>query len=156
MALKFDKPVVTPDDFKNMFGKDLADLLRDSDNESNYPTIFLRLVQDFLIEWCWNRTFTRKGLDRLTPVQMEAFQKAVLYHTYYTWKNGSLALGLESGVDGERGRILTPEDIQASEVSSHVIGLLHNAGMFNLKMKNRPRYNRGYPGVVGAFTGEDY
>lgn len=154
--LELEKPVVTADDFKNMFGRDLADMLRDSDNVSNYPNIFLRMVQDFLIEWCKNRTFTSKNLNRLTPAQMKSFQKAVLYHTYYTWKNGALALGLESGVDGERGRILTPEDIQASEVSSFVVGLLHNAGMFNLKMRNRPRYNHGYPGVIGAFTGEDY
>lgn len=156
MSITLTKPVVTPDDFKTMFGIDLANILIMSDNDSNYPQTFLRLVQDELVDWCWARTTSRKKVSDLQGMQLEAFQRAVLLHVYYTWKNGSLALGLDSGVDSERGRVLTIQDIEAAEVSQRVINLLHNAGMFNLKLKNRPRFNRGYPGLAGSFTGEDY
>lgn len=150
------KLVVTPEDFKAMFGQDLGLILKGSDNDSNYPIVFLRLVQEFLLDWCHERTFTRKRIDQMSPVQLQAFEKAVLLQAYYTWKNGSLGLGLDSGYDSERGKVTNLEDLKAVEVPERVISLLHIAGLFNLKMKNRPRFNRGYPGVIGSFTGEDY
>ena len=156
MAITVSKLVVTPDDFKNMFGKDLSAILKSSDNDSNYPNVVLRMVQDFLVDWCQDRTFTRRRLDQLSPVQYECFQRAVLYQTYYLLKNGSAAIGLDSGYDAERGKVIELEDLKAIEVPQRVITMLHKAGMFNLKMKNRPRFSRGYPGIMGSFTGEDY
>lgn len=150
------KVVVTPDDFKNKFGKDLAYMLEGSDNDSNYPQTFLRLVQEYLMDWCDVAGFRIIKYDQLNSFQLQNFQNAILYQAYYTFTNGPLALGLESGVDGERGRFLTVDDIRATEVAPRVIILLKRAGLFNLKMKNRPRINRGYPGVFGLFTGEDY
>ena len=150
------KLVVTPDDFKNKFGKDLAYMLEGSDNESNYPNIFLREVQEYLMDWCDVSGFRVIKFNDLNERQMVDFQNAVLYQAYYTWTNGPLGLGLESGVDTERGRLLSIEDIRATEVAPRVIVLLKRSGLFNLKMKNRPRITRGYPGVFGVFTGEDY
>ena len=147
--------VVTPDDFKNMFGQDLPTILAGSDNDSNYPFVFLRMVQDFLMDWCDERSFRRVRFAELTGMQLQYFQKAVLYQAYYTWKNGSLGLGLESGLDTDKGKVLTLEDIQAVEVPPRVVAMLHKSGLFNLKMKNRPRINRGYPGIMGLYTGED-
>jgi len=154
--IHISKLVVTPDDFKNMFGQDLNYILRGSDNDSNYPNVFLRMVQDFLIDWCHERTFTRKRIDQLSSVQYEFFQRAVLYQAYYVWKNGSVGLGLDSGYDADRGKVINIDDLKAIEVPERVIAMLHNSGMFNLKMKNRPRINHGYPGILGSFTGEDY
>ena len=148
--------VVTPDDFKNMFGQDLAFMLAGSDNDSNYPTVFLRMVQDFLMDWCDEQGFRRVKFNDLTGVQLQYFQKAVLYQAYYTWKNGGLGIGMESGIDTDKGKILTIEDIRAAEVPGRVVILLHKSGLFNLKMRNRPRISRGYPGVFGIYTGEDY
>lgn len=156
MSISVPKLVVSPDDFKNFFGIDLANILRGSDNDSNYPFVFLRLVQDFLIDWCDERGFRRKSLDDIYGAQLEAFQKAVLYQAYYVWKNGATGLGLESGYDAEKGIVINATDLQRIEVPERVVTLLHKAGLFNLKMKNRPRYNRGYPGIAGSYTGEDY
>lgn len=150
------KPVVTPDDFKNMFGKDLAFMLAGSDNDSNYPNIFLREVQEYLMDWCDVNGFRRVKFSELNGMQLVYFQKAVLYQAYYTFKQGPIGIGLESGIDAERGRLLTIDDIRAAEVPQRVVNLLHKSGLFNLKIKNRPRINRGYPGIMGAFTGEDY
>ena len=151
------KAVVSPDDFKNKFGKDLGHILKGSDNDSNYPYIFLNMVQECLIDWCDEHGFRRMHqLSQLSPMQMEFFKKAVLYHAYYTWKNGAAALGLDSGYDAERGIVISAEDLQRVEVSARVVTLLHKSGLFNLKMKNYPRVSRGYPGIGGLYTGEDY
>lgn len=151
------KQFATPDDFKRMTGKDLYYLLTGkNDNESNYPFIFLEMVQEFLIEWCDESGFRRMRLSDLSPMQQEYLKRAIIWQAYYTWKNGSLGIGLESGVDLERGKILALEDIKAVEVPSRVVTLLHKSGLFNLKIKNRPRFNRGYPGIAGSYTGEDY
>lgn len=148
--------VVSPDDYKNMFGQDLAAALNCQENESDYPNIFLREVQEFLMEWCDVSGFRVIKFNELNPTQLEAFQRAILQQARYARINGSLALGLESGVDGERGQIIPLEVIRAVEVSPRVVLLLKRSGLFNLKIKNRPRINRGYPGIYGAYTGEDY
>ena len=156
MAYQQTQLVVTPDDFKNMFGKDLHAILAQSVNDSNFPNTFLSMVQDFLIDWCDEQGCRRVHFKDLLGMQLEYFKRAVLYQAYYVTKNGSLGLGLESGIDNERGRIISMADIKASEVPARVVTLLHKSGLFNLKLKNRPRFNRGYPGVLGSFTGEDY
>lgn len=152
--IKLDPIVVTPDDYKNFFGEDLAVVLRTSDNDSNYPNIFIRMVQDFLIDWCDTNGFRRtKKLSELNPIQYEKFQKAVLYQTYYTVRNGSMAIGLDSGVDGERGPIFSETDLKRIQVPDRVVMLLHNSGLFNLNIKNKPRVTRGYPwtGPMGDY-----
>ena len=156
MAVPVTQPIVTPDDFKNMFGQDLNFLLKGSDNDSNYPTIFLGMVQDFLMDWCDDRGFRRVKFNQLSPIQYESFQKAILYQAYYVWKNGSAGLGLDSGYDAEKGVVIGASDLQRVEVPERVVTLLHKSGMFNLKMRNRPRISRGYPGIGGLYTGEDY
>ena len=155
-AVKPVKAVVNPDDFKNMFGKDLRNMLKGSDNDSNYAEIFLNMVQDFLMDWCDERGFRRVKFDQLSPLQLEAFQKAVLYQAFYTWRNGAAGLGLDSGYDAEKGIVITASDLERIEVPQRVVTLLHESGMFNLKMRNRPRITRGFPGVLGSPTGEDY
>ncbi len=145
-----EKAVVTPSDFKNMFAQDLANLLGGSSNDSNYPYIFLRLVQDFLIEWCAYNGFRRmKSISEMNPIQLESFQKAVLYQTYYVIKNGSAGLGLDSGYDSERGVVISETDLKRVAVPERVVMLLHSSGLFNLNVKNRPRVSKGYP-----WTGE--
>lgn len=156
MSISIPTLVVTPDDFKNMFGKDLKNLLRSSDNDSNYPTIYLQMVQTFLLDWCDDHGFRRLNLNNLSETQLEYFQKAVLYQAYYAWRNGAIALGLDTGYDAEKGIIINATDLERVEVPSRVITMLHKSGLFNLKMKNRARFNRGYPGVAGSYTGEDY
>lgn len=151
------KTVVTPDDYKNYFNQDLVYILTGaSDSDSEYPKTFLADVQDFLFDWCDEHGFRRVKFEDLTEMQLRYLQQAVLLQAKYVIKNGSLGIGLESGIDAERGRVLSKEDIEASEVPTRVVTKLHKAGLFNLKMKNRPRINRGYPGVMGIFTGEDY
>lgn len=153
---KNNKACVTPDDFKNKFGKDLNKILKSEDNDSNYPYIFLNMVQEFLMDWCDGNGFRRVRFEDLQGPQLEAFKNAVLYQTYYAWRNGAAALGLDSGYDAEKGIVISADDLHRVGVPERVVTLLHNSGLFNLKMRNRPRISRGYPGIGGLYTGEDY
>lgn len=147
-----ENAVVSPSDYKNFFGQDLAYTLSGTANDSNYPYVFLRLVQDFLIDWCAYNGFRRlKSISEMSSTQLAAFQKAVLYQAYYTVKNGSAALGLDSGYDAERGSVVPESDLKRIAVPERVIMLLHVSGMFNLNVKNKPRFAKGYP-WTGPFT----
>lgn len=154
--LPIPEVVVTPGDFKNMFSQDLNHILKGSDNDSNFPYVFLRMIQEFLIDWCDDNGFRRVRFEDLNGMQLEYFQKAVLYQAYYAIKNGAVALGLDSGYDAEKGIVIGAEDLQRIGVPSRVVTLLHKSGLFNLKMRNRPRISRGYPGIGGLYTGEDF
>ena len=144
---------VTPDDFKNYTGQDLRTLLQTQDNDSNYPYAFLSLVQDFLINWCDENGFRRIRFDDLQGEKATAFKKAICLQTLYTIKNGALGLGLDSGYDAERGIIADRDALARLEVPQVVVTLLHKSGLFNLKLKPRRRFNRGYPWIS---SGQDF
>lgn len=131
------KSIVTPDDYKNFTGKDLFRELRETENDSNFPYAFLGRVQDYLIHWCSQNGFRVMTLDKMSPVQIIAFKKAIICQTEYAIINGYVALGMDMGMDKEQGKIMPVPPI--------VLTYLHESGLFNLKMKNRPRVTRGYP-----------
>lgn len=138
--MEFKPKFVTVDDYKNFSGKDLRNQLKSDDNESNQAERFLYLVEEHLMTWIDHKTFRKVGFDCLTPYQLEKFQLAILYQAQYTFKQGSLALGLENGVDAERGVVITDEQISQTEVCHAAIEHLSVAGLFNLKIKNRKRF----------------
>lgn len=140
---------VTPDDFKNFYGKDLRNALRGDDNESYQAENFIAMVTSHLKNWIESHTFRRLRYDQLTKYQYGQFQRAILAQTYYTYKEGAKALGLSAGVDDEKGVVIPLEVIREVEICPAALDYLSNAGLFNLVMKNRPRLH-------GAFRGYDY
>lgn len=136
---------VTVDDFKNYWGKDLRSILRSDDNDSNQAERFLARVEDRLMNWIDNNTFRRIPYDQLrsNPRQFENWQKAILTQAMYMYRNGDL--GIESGLDTEKGIIAARSDLVELEVCQAAIDYLSNAGLFNLNVKNRPRTMRGFP-----------
>lgn len=140
-----EKVYVTPDDFKNVYGIDLRYALKSDDNESNQAERFIAMVTSHLKNWIDNNTFRRLNYDCLTRYQYGQFQRAILAQVYYTYKEGAKALGLASGVDDEKGVIITQDVLAAVEICQAAIDYLSNAGLFNLVMKNRPRILKGFP-----------
>lgn len=138
---------VSVDDFKNYWGLDLRNILRSDDNESNQAERFLARVEDRLMNWIDNHTFRRIKYENLhaNPRQYENWQKAILTQAMYMFKNGDL--GIESGLDTEKGIIAPRSDLVELEVCQAAIDYLSNAGLFNLNVKNRPRTLNGYPGT---------
>ena len=135
---------VTVDDFYNYWGKDLRNMLDCSNNPSKEAESFLARVEDRLMNWIDNNTFRRIRYEDLRNNQLENFKKAILTQAMYTWRNGDLAM--DSGYDAERGVIIEQSKLSGLEVCQAAINYLSNAGLFNLVIKNRPRYVRGWPG----------
>lgn len=153
-----DKVYVTPDDFKNVYGLDLADKLRSDDNESNQAERFIAMVTEHLKAWIDNNTFRRLDYNCLTRYQLGQFQRAILAQVYYTYKEGAKALGLTSGIDDERGIVISSEALSNAQICEAAINYLSNAGLLNFVMRNRPRVLKGYPeyGFAEDFFGEKY
>lgn len=145
---------VTVDDFKNYWGIDLRLRLRSDDNDSNHAERFLARVEDRLMNWIDNNTFRRIKYEDLKfdSRRYENWQKAILTQAMYMYKNGDL--GIESGLDTEKGIIAARSDLVELEVCQAAIDYLSNAGLFNLNVKNRPRVLHGYPEY--NFGGVDY
>lgn len=144
---------VTVDDFYNYWGQDLRNLLDGmGENPSKAAEIFLARIEDRLMNWIDNNTFRRIGYEELNPFQLENFKKAILTQAMYMWRNGDL--GIDSGYDAERGKVIDRKELVEIEVCQAAIDYLSNAGLFNLVMKTRRRYIRGWPGIGGNFKDE--
>lgn len=136
---------ITVDDFRNYWGMDLRSMLAPNDNVSNQAETFLARIEDRLMNWIDNHTFRRVKYEELTDFQLENFKKAILTQAMYIYRNGDL--GIDSGYDAEKGKIISRDELNEIEVCQAAINYLSNAGLFNLVMKNRPRNYRGYPGI---------
>ena len=151
-----EKIYVTPDDFKNMYGIDLRAALKSDDSSSNQAERFIAMVTSHLKNWIDNNTFRRLHYDCLNPYQLGQFQRAILSQVYYTLKEGTKALGMNSGIDDEKGVVVPLETLQHATVCQATINYLSNAGLFNLNVKNRTRALKGFPEYgFGEFSSVD-
>ena len=141
---------VTPDDFFNFYGRDLRELLRSDNNDSTQAERFIEMVTIHLKNFIDANTFRRLDYDRLTEYQNKQWKYAILAQCYYTYKEGSKALGLFSGVDDEKGIIIDYGTIREIEICPAAIDFLSNAGLFNLVIKNRPRV--WMDGIFGIYN----
>ena len=133
---------ITPDDFKNEYGIDLREALRNDDGVSDRAESFIASVTSHLKAWIDYSSFRRVRFDCLTDFQLEYFKKALLAQVYYTFKEGLKALGLSSGVDDEKGVIISPDVMAQVEICPAAVEYLSVAGIFNLVMENKPRTNK--------------
>lgn len=142
MSLRTTAKFVTPDDFKNLFGIDLRQRLRPSDNESNKADLFLMIVEDKFLQEVDRRIFRNYDWDEITlhPDDLEAMQKAVLTQALYVYRNSDL--GLDSGYDPDRGVIVDKEALEAIKICDDALNYLRNAGLYVLTISNRRRYQR--------------
>ena len=134
-------PKVTPDEFRNSpyGGFDLTAALKGIENESYSAEMFIEAVTIHLINWVDVNTFRNFKWECLTPYQTQYFKWAVIAQTQYTYREGAKALGLFSGADDEKGKILDPNYLDSIEVCKACKQFLIKGGMFNLDIKNRRR-----------------
>lgn len=136
---------VTPDDYFNKFGEDLRKMLKGSDNDSTAAERFIANVTDHLKQWIDSTTFRVVRYEWMTEFQTNQFKKAILNQCFYTLQEGYKALGLISGIDDERGAVITYDTIRRMQVCPSAVDCLRNAGLFNLTVRNMPRVLGGYP-----------
>ena len=133
---------VTPDMFKNspFGGFDLREAVTGMyENDSIGAELFIEAVTEHLVEWIDTETFRNFRWDRLTPFQIELWQKAIIAQTTYSYKEGPKAFGMSSGSDDEKGKIMDLSYIQSLEVCTLSQRFMSRAGIMNLNIKNRKR-----------------
>ena len=131
---------------------DLHAALKGKDNPSAKVDTFLARVELRLMAWIDKNTFRIKDWRHLTDFQLEKFRYALLEQAYYMYRNGDIAL--DSGYDQERGIVAEHHAMQELVVCQPCIDYLIQAGLFNLKVKNRRRFmNNDTLGYEGAYKG---
>lgn len=132
---------ITPDEFKNhpYGGFDLREALRSemAANQSNQAELFIAAVTKHLMSWIDMVTFRNVQWWELTPFQLEHWKDALVAQTQYTYREGLKALGMMSGADDERGKILDLNYIQSVEVCQLCKEELTIAGLLNYNIINR-------------------
>ena len=130
---------VTPDDFENYWGENLNAKLK-GDNYSNKANIFLKIVEDRLLNWIDANTFRVTTWDALTDYQLEQLQYAILTQAMYVFRNSDISL--DSGYDPESGIIASKGVLNNLVVSQAALDFLKNAGLYNQRVTNRRRFTR--------------
>jgi hypothetical protein len=149
MIEKLEPKFITVDDYNNYWGENLRDMLRAyGANDSYEAERFLARVEIKLINWINNRTFRRIRYCDLNQRQLHLFQLALIEQAKYMFKNGDI--GLDSGYNPETLQIADSQTLETLRVSNTTVELLSNAGLFNLTVKDLPRYPHG--GGPGDFT----
>ena len=131
---------VTPDDFLNYTGKDLASMLNINDNISNTTNLFLMRIEDCLLARIDTESFRIVRWEDLTDFQTENLQKAIIYQTEYILRNSDLFT--DSGYDLEKGEVMPYEKIQKIAICQVSRDLLQNCGLLNRVIKNRNRRSK--------------
>lgn len=138
MSIRAEAKFVTPDDYNNFFGQNLNAMLKIKDNTSNVANIFLMHVENKVLERIDSTSFRVENWDRLSELQLEKLQQAILYQAEYVIRNGDIFS--DSGYDLEKGEVISIEKLQKIAICRTSIDFLKNAGLFNQVIKNRRRY----------------
>lgn len=149
MIKRLEPKFITVDDYNNYWGENLRDMLRSYGGDDSYAAErFLAQVELKLMRWIDTRTYRRLRYEDLKGEQLLNWQYALVEQAKYMFKNGDL--GLDSGYDPERGVVADSTTLNTLRVGNTVIDFLSQAGLFNLTVKNRPRYP--HSGDPGDFT----
>ena len=139
---------ITVEDYDNYWNENLREKLRSIDGNDSYEAErFLARVEKRLMRYINVKTYRRLNYYLLNPRQLAAFQEALVEQAKYMFYNGDT--GINSGFNQEQNDIIDPDKMEDIAVSREAIRALVDAGMFNLTVKNRPRYpNSGDPGDI--------
>ncbi len=149
MINRLEPKFITVDDYNNYHGENLREILRSHGGNDSYEAErFLAETELKLMAWIDRHTCRRLRYCDLNPRQKYFWQLALVTQAKYRILNGDL--GLDSGYDQERGEIIDSKRLENLKVSDDVIDYLSNSGLFNLTVKNLPRYPHG--GGPGDFT----
>ena len=135
--LKTTPRFVTPSDFENYTGKNLNLLLKSNSNESNKANIFLKEIEDCLFARLDNDSFRTTDWNRLTDLQLESVQIAIIKQAEYILRNSDLFT--DSGYDLEKGEVMNFDKIRNISVCSTSRDLLFNCGLYSHVISNRYR-----------------
>ena len=125
---------ITPDEFKEYFGKDLA-MLKDDANPSNKKEAFLKRIEDRMEALIDSECFRR--VDREYPYFSEYqklhYKRALLEQAIYVFRNGDVSV--DSGIDPEKGVVITREAIEKASLAPNAKRELQLCGLWTKKIR---------------------
>lgn len=125
---------ITPDEFKEYFGIDLA-CLRDDANPSNKEVAFLKRIEDRVESIIDAECF--KKVSRVYPTfseyQKEHYKRALLEQAIYVFKNGDISV--DNGIDIEKGVVIPFGVIQNAILAPNAKRELELCGLWSKKIR---------------------
>lgn len=126
---------ITKEDFKEYWGQDLENLIKEDDNPS--ATTERLLFRNEIRIQAWLNYKTHRNIDRIYPnftdYQKQCYKFALLEQLMYTIRSGDLFQ--DSGYDMERGIIIENNKKKDILVCEPAIEQLSNCGLFSRKVK---------------------
>jgi hypothetical protein len=125
---------ITPDEFKEYFGIDLA-ILKDDTNPSNKQVAFLKRIEDRMEALIDSECFrnVNREYPHFSQYQKLHYKRALLEQAIYVFRNGELST--DSGIDPEKGVIIPIETIQKAALAPNAKRELQLCGLWTKKIR---------------------
>lgn len=125
---------ITPDEFRDYFGIDLA-ILRDDTNPSNKQMAFLKRIEDRMEAMIDAQCFRKVSVEypSFSEYQKECYKKALLEQAIYVYKNGDISV--DSGMDPERGVIVDTQTLRNLSLAPNAKQYLQLCGLWSKKIR---------------------
>lgn len=130
---------ITPNDFKQYFGIDLASELKSDDNPSNTVNAFLCRIEKRLASFI-DANFYRnvdREFPKFTDYQKEHYKLALLEQAYYVLTQGDISS--DSGYDMDSGIKASRGQLHGIKISDNAREELLLCGLWCRKIQNRNR-----------------
>lgn len=125
---------ITPDEFRDYFGIDLA-LIRDDTNPSNKQMAFLKRIEDRMEAMIDAQCFRKVSVEypSFSEYQKECYKKALLEQAIYVFKNGDISV--DSGMDPERGVVTDIKTLRDLSLAPNAKQYLQLCGLWSKKIR---------------------
>ncbi len=128
---------ITPDDFKQYFGIDLAARLKGDANPSDKANAFLKRIEDRMEAYLNAQFFKNVKMEyiEMSDFQKEKYRLALLEQAIYVFKNGDISV--DSGYDPDEGLKISPHAKNELVLAPNAINNLRLCGIWTRHIGSR-------------------
>lgn len=125
---------ITPDEFKDYFGIDLA-ILKDDTNPSNKQMAFLKRIEDRMETMIDAKCFRKVSVEypHFSDYQKEHYKRALLEQAIYVFRNGEISV--DSGIDPEKGVVINGGSLKEMALAPNAKLELQLCGLWSKKIR---------------------
>ena len=125
---------ITPDEFKDYFGIDLA-ILKDDTNPSNKQMAFLKRIEDRMETMIDAKCFRKVSVEYpyFSVYQKEHYKRALLEQAIYVFRNGEISV--DSGIDPEKGVVINGGSLKEMALAPNAKLELQLCGLWSKKIR---------------------
>jgi len=134
---------ITPDEFRDYFGIDLALELPDDTNPSNKAMAFLKRIEDRVEAIVDTECFRQVNREypNFSDYQKIHYKRALLEQAIYVFQNGDISV--DSGYDPEKGIVIDRTKVQELSLAPNAKRELQLCGLWCKKIRMSDWANSG-------------